>query len=397
MHKPQNGALIGLINIQIHITFIIILTFIVCKRIKTGCCLFFESYVALDFSILPCYIVSPYSVKYLLISGLNTTPKVSPKLKKTDESLDVNIIKKESVKKTKTDSEINGKQDTTFKLFNSSLSSTLIITKESSIEVSQKSIGFVGSDERGKAIMKNLLSTKHDVTLWGNKSEITDIVEQVKYTQEMEELTECSDIICWCLPDEGVSQMLFNKEIDYKDLLTPGKIFIDMTKSASPTFARRLFDGLHDYGAKYLEVRTYGTLTEEREGNLSIYAAGDSEAYEAFKSCLKAISKETYYLGSNVGSPSVFVLTLQVQKGLIIESTLENYKLIKSAIRTGIDYDKLLPYLPPLAGKYIQGLQCNNPDEESSNQTDIESLLDNDIFEKKKLSPPYVLCSLHIP
>jgi 3-hydroxyisobutyrate dehydrogenase-like beta-hydroxyacid dehydrogenase len=96
-------------------------------------------------------------------------------------------------------------------------------------------------------------------------------------------------------------------------------------------------------GGRYLEAPLIGSgKLQAEEGNLTVIVAGDKSLFDECNSCFQAISKQAFYLGSQVGDASKMNLVISMLIGNLIGSLAESMAL---ADRTGLSQKDLLEIL----------------------------------------------------
>jgi 3-hydroxyisobutyrate dehydrogenase-like beta-hydroxyacid dehydrogenase len=95
-----------------------------------------------------------------------------------------------------------------------------------------------------------------------------------------------------------------------------GAIIID-TSSVSPTASRHLFDAAREKGVQMIDAADSGSVPQVDDGSLVIFVGGEQRTYDACKSILNALGKETFYMGpSGMGSNMKLVVNTLLGLGL---------------------------------------------------------------------------------
>ncbi|GFT15322.1 putative oxidoreductase GLYR1 [Trichonephila clavipes] len=173
------------------------------------------------------------------------------------------------------------------------------------IEPATKRIGFIGLGEMGQKIVRVLLNSGHDVSVWNRTPEkckqFVDI--GVKQFMTISELVWSCDFIFSCVSGPEASNSIFfvdNCILESLGKCKPGsKGFIEMS-TIDPITSQKIAEAITQKGAKYLEAPINSFKIDAQDPPL-ILAAGDRGLYTSCLSCFRAISKDSYYLGCDIG------------------------------------------------------------------------------------------------
>ncbi|CAH0397015.1 unnamed protein product [Chilo suppressalis] len=129
------------------------------------------------------------------------------------------------------------------------------------------------------------------------------------------------------------------------------KGYMEMTSIDADT-SHDIVEAISGKGGRYLEAQIQGSKTQAEEGTLIILAAGDRTLFDDCQSCFKAMSKNSFYLGSDIGNASKMNSVLQVVSGVSLAALAEGLAL---ADRAGLSQADLLDVLAltPLASPHL--------------------------------------------
>ncbi len=219
-----------------------------------------------------------------------------------------------------------------------------VSAKSKTIRPSSLKFGFIGLGLMGQRLLKNLLNSGHSVTIWNRTpSKCKDFVKAgaVKATTPAD-VVAASDIIFSCLADpHAVKEIVFGNCGILAEIRSQ-KGYVEMTTIDADT-SNDISEAIMARGGRYLEAPLIGSgKLQAEEGNLTVIVAGDKSLFDECNSCFQAISKQAFYLGSQVGDASKMNLVISMLIGNLIGSLAESMAL---ADRTGLSQKDLLEIL----------------------------------------------------
>jgi 3-hydroxyisobutyrate dehydrogenase len=219
-----------------------------------------------------------------------------------------------------------------------------VSAKSKTIRPSSLKFGFIGLGLMGQRLLKNLLNSGHSVTIWNRTpSKCKDFVKAgaVKATTPAD-VVAASDIIFSCLADpHAVKEIVFGNCGILAEVRSQ-KGYVEMTTIDADT-SNDISEAIMARGGRYLEAPLIGSgKLQAEEGNLTVIVAGDKSLFDECNSCFQAISKQAFYLGSQVGDASKMNLVISMLIGNLIGSLAESMAL---ADRTGLSQKDLLEIL----------------------------------------------------
>ncbi|GFQ95016.1 putative oxidoreductase GLYR1 [Trichonephila clavata] len=175
-----------------------------------------------------------------------------------------------------------------------------------------KKIGFIGMGMMGQIILKHLLNSGYDVSIWNPNAEngfkLVDAGAQI--CPSPSEVIRNSDIVFSCVPgpdvvksfvylDEGVLQGLKTCEYGSKGYVE--LTFMDTTTS------REIAEAINFYGGKYLKANIYGSERLAEERSLLILCSGNLELFEDCENCFTTFSEFVCYSSRNTFPPNILM------------------------------------------------------------------------------------------
>ncbi|CAH0719306.1 unnamed protein product, partial [Brenthis ino] len=166
------------------------------------------------------------------------------------------------------------------------------------------------------------------------------------------DVVEEADITFSCVADpQAAKEMVFGNCGVLHCPSLEGKGYVEMTSIDADT-SHDIVEAISGKGGRYLEAQIQGSKTQAEEGTLIILAAGDRTLFDDCQSCFKAMSKNSFYLGSEIGNASKMNSVLQVVCGVSLAALAEGLAL---ADRAGLSQADLLDVLAltPLASPHL--------------------------------------------
>lgn len=225
---------------------------------------------------------------------------------------------------------------------------------EKNIKASQMKFGFLGLGIMGSGIVKNLLNSGHKVIVWNRTAAKCKDFEKVGASIAVTpcDVVEEADITFSCVADpQAAKEMVFGNCGVLHCPTLESKGYVEMTSIDSDT-SHDIVEAISGKGGRYLEAQIQGSKTQAEEGTLIILAAGDRSLFDDCQSCFKAMSKNSFYLGSDIGNASKMNSVLQVVGGVSLAALAEGLAL---ADRAGLNQADLLDVLAltPLASPHL--------------------------------------------
>lgn len=220
------------------------------------------------------------------------------------------------------------------------------------ITPTDKKIGFIGLGMMGQRLVKNLIISKHKVTVWNRTPEkCLDFVKVgAQLAQTPGDVVEKCDIIFCCVsgPDASKSLVFGNCGIlsGLENCKTPGsKGYIEMT-TIDPITSQEIAEAISHKGGRYLEAPISGSRTMAEEGALLILGAGDCELFTRCESCFFALSKHAYFLSCDVGTGSKMNLILSMLMGISHAALAEAMALVERCNLSPANFLEILDFGP---------------------------------------------------
>ena len=204
--------------------------------------------------------------------------------------------------------------------------------------------GFIGLGTLGKTIAKRLISEGVKLTVWNRTKEKAQDIG-AEWAENPAELISQTDIVFLCLFDSAAVAEVTRGD---KGLLSEnpgGKIIIDNTTNHfEPVLSFHTM--FREKGAFYVEAPVLGSVVPASQGNLTVLASGERNAYDAALPFIQKIGKAIFYLGE----PGL-ATKMKLINNLILGSfmaTIAEATVFGEAV--GLDREKILDIFAAGAG-----------------------------------------------
>lgn len=201
-------------------------------------------------------------------------------------------------------------------------------------------VGFLGLGMMGRGMVKNLLRTGHDVTLWNRSADkCTPFVEAGarEVTTPSDVVAEC-DITFSCVADPQVAKSLVFGNCGVLSGLASGGIrgaggkpkgYVEMT-SLDPATSQEIAEAVSDRGGRYLEAPVIGSRELADAGDLLVLGAGDRDLFDQCETCFFAIAKMAFYLSCEVGIGTQMNLVFSMLRGATMAAMAEAIAMVET-------------------------------------------------------------------
>jgi 3-hydroxyisobutyrate dehydrogenase len=185
-------------------------------------------------------------------------------------------------------------------------------------------VGFVGLGVMGFPMSSHLSLKGFNTFVYNRTQEVSKRwvdLNKGEAKTSLQELVKSVDFLVMCVGnDNDVKEILFSKDGVYS-CLKPGTIVIDHT-TTSAKLAKELSTKLKNKNCYYLDAPVSGGQLGAEQGNLTIMAGGEKEAYEKSRNVLAAYSKYSKYMGES-GSGQLTKMVNQIAIAGLLQSLSE--------------------------------------------------------------------------
>ena len=225
------------------------------------------------------------------------------------------------------------------------------MSKTPSATAPKTRIGMVGLGLMGTAMTERLLEAGHEVLVWNRTKEKADALIAAGAQWSDCPLAECSRVIISLYSSDVVGEVLNA----WKDELSASQIIIDTT-TGDPMASVGFASMLAQRGSVYLEAPISGSSQQTRQGQATVIAAGQRDAFEACEDLWRILGKQTFYVGAS-GNAAKMKLVSNLVLGLNRAALGEGLALAESL---DIDLDSALKVLQG-SGAYSKQMDSKGP------------------------------------
>ncbi|KFM64947.1 putative oxidoreductase GLYR1-like protein, partial [Stegodyphus mimosarum] len=221
--------------------------------------------------------------------------------------------------------------------------------KIKNVKPTDKKIGFLGLGKIGQGIVKNLLHSGHQVTVWNRTPQKVENFVRAGAQSGMTpgDVIAASDITFCCVSDSKAAKAIVFGNCgvlkELKNCYVEGKGYVEMT-SIDPETSQSIAEAITSNGGKYLEAPINGSKTEAEEGTLFILAAGDKSLFKACESCFHAMGSHAYFLSNEIPNGSKMNLIISMLRGTIYGALSEAMVLVEKAELSQEDFLRFLSF-----------------------------------------------------
>lgn len=257
--------------------------------------------------------VAPSAAKKARKSNSNSTPKATTRNASTSSS---------SGRRSEVEADKSIKSPT-----RSSTAAAAVVA-----EPSGEIYGMVGLGIMGSSIVENLIGSGYEVVIYNRDPAKCDKFPNCTVVQTPREVFEQAQITFICVADsDAVKEVICDGINGIIAAETPEsdkeKGLIMLSSIDCETSADMRNAMLCKGNARYLEAQIQGSRESAQNGDLIIIGSGDKSLYEDAKGCFKAISKNSYFLGEEIGAAIKMNMVLQTMAGVQLAALAEALSL----------------------------------------------------------------------
>ncbi|GBM22942.1 Putative oxidoreductase GLYR1 [Araneus ventricosus] len=198
-------------------------------------------------------------------------------------------------------------------------------------EMALKKFGFIGLGELGKGIVKNLLKSKCDVTIWNQTSEEYGLNNEQRTADSFLSLIVTCDIILCCICSEDKAQSIFKGDMgilqSFATYQNEGK-GLALLANVDLQVSAEIAASIQASGGRYMGAPLLGSETQAINGELLIVCSGDESLFDDCKTAFTSF-KRVRYLGPDIElAPKIHTII-----GLFLNSVSKSYKEARSLIQ----------------------------------------------------------------
>ena len=210
------------------------------------------------------------------------------------------------------------------------IDSSLLANRYKNVRPSSLKFGFIGLGMMGQRLVKHLLESGHQITLYNRNLDRLDGFKEAgaSLAQTPSDVISASDITFTCVSGPAaVKEMLFSK-FGILSEMTSKKALVDLG-SSDPEGSSDISDAIVSKDGRFLAAPIISCgKTAAQNGELIIVASGDKVVYEDCASCFKAMAKKSVYLGPGYCEAPKMGLVFSAFYGTVVGSLIECLRLV---------------------------------------------------------------------
>lgn len=217
-----------------------------------------------------------------------------------------------------------------------------ISAKSRSIKASNLKFGFIGLGFLGQRLLKNLLDSGHNVTIYNRTTSKCKEFEEAGAQQVTTpaDVVLAADVIFLCLPGPTASKEVVFGPFGILTGMDVPKGLVELS-SIDPETSNDISEAIIARGGRYLEAPPITNNKRSAEdGELTIVASGDKSLFEDCSSCFQAIAKKSFFLSHTVGQATKMNLAVSMLYGSIVATISECSALIERIDQVSLEQFK---------------------------------------------------------
>jgi 3-hydroxyisobutyrate dehydrogenase-like beta-hydroxyacid dehydrogenase len=199
-------------------------------------------------------------------------------------------------------------------------------------------IGFIGLGNMGYPMAGHLVKNNYELMAYNrsqDKLKKWGAENNAPIAQNYQELIERSDVLILCVGNDHDVRTIVRSDWGVLNRMKPGSVVIDHT-TTSAFLAQEISGLLKSKNISFLDCPVSGGQIGAENGQLTIMAGGDEEAFSKVSPILNCYSKKLSYMGVS-GNGQLTKMVNQICLAGVIQGLSEG---INFAINSGLDADK---------------------------------------------------------
>ncbi len=178
-------------------------------------------------------------------------------------------------------------------------------------------IGFIGIGSMGAAMVPNLVTAGHTVSVWNRNSEAAKGLEGVTVLASPAEAFQNDAVVTMLSNDEAVRSVILDSNV--LESARQDCIHV-MMATISPALVAELEAAHKDAGIAYVSAPVLGIPAVAVKGELNILAAGPADALQTVQTLFDALGQKTWPLGDDPKHANIAKIATNMMITLAIES-----------------------------------------------------------------------------
>lgn len=214
--------------------------------------------------------------------------------------------------------------------------------------MSKMRVGFIGLGAMGFHMATRLAKAGYPMSIYDIRREVLESFQgdDVRVQSSPVEVANNSDIVLVSLPSPDVVKevALGPKGIIHGNRV---KVYIDLSTTGQ-SVASEVGEALIDKGIEVLDSPVSGGVNRAQKGTLSLMISGNKEIYEQYRSLLRHIGSELFYIGSKVGQAQAMKVINNLLSSAALALTSEAVVL---GVKVGLDPSVMIDVLNASSGR----------------------------------------------
>lgn len=227
----------------------------------------------------------------------------------------------------------------------------------------KQKIGFIGMGKMGIPMSSNLVKAGYPVTVYNRTREKTKALADLgaAVADCPKAAAEAKDMIISMISEDSVLEAISFGPGGAFEGAKSGAIFIDMS-TVSPESSARVGAAADKKGIKYLRAPVSGSTILAESGNLTIFASGPKDAYDACVDIFRVMGQKSFHVGTG-DEARILKLAINMMVGLTAAMVGEALTFGEAG---GMDWEQMIDIIgasvaaSPLFGYKTQLLKDRN-------------------------------------
>ncbi|KAF7495888.1 Putative oxidoreductase GLYR1 -like protein [Sarcoptes scabiei] len=229
------------------------------------------------------------------------------------------------------------------------MSEMKMMNKSNKSKPSSLKFGFIGLGKLGQQIVKLLLSSGHEITIWNRTPSKCKDFEKlganiVKTPGDV--VREC-DITFSCLSNGTASQSIFFGNCGVASEINAAKGYVELT-SLDHSTSMQIEAAVKSKRGRYLEAPLLlcSLKKQVEDGKLVALVSGNRSLFDDCGSCFEAICSHVYYLSENAGIAAKMNVIVSTYYGNLLGSLMECITLVERFGLIQKDFVEIITHSP---------------------------------------------------
>ena len=195
-------------------------------------------------------------------------------------------------------------------------------------------VAFLGLGIMGSAMVRNLVKTGHDVTVWNRTPKA---IQGARTAKSPADATREAEVVWMCVADTAAVERNLFAQDGVASAIKAGTIVVD-SSTISPAATKDFAARLRQKGVDYVDAPVTGSKVGAESAQLIFIAGGEEETLASLAPLFSSMGKKVVHMGATgLGQSAKLAMNLQI--AMIYEGFAEALTL---ATRLGVQPEKLI-------------------------------------------------------